>query len=138
MEPFISLTAGAIAQLAFGEFVKSGAGELAKKSIGETISIAKKLRDGITERFKNNEQATIALEKIQKQGDPKALRDLVQYLDIELKADNKFATDLTQIASQIENNQNQTAVTLKQQNINHGRDQNIINQPQGNISIGGS
>jgi hypothetical protein len=138
MEPFISLTAGAIAQLAFGEFVKSGASELAKKSIGETVSIAKKLRDGIIERFKSNAEATIALEKIQKEGDLEALRDLVQYLDIELKADNQFATDLTQIASQIENNQNQTLVTLKQQNINHGRDQNIINQPPGNIRIGGS
>lgn len=27
---------------------------------------------------------------------------------------------------------------MKQQNLNYGRDQNIINQPQGNIRIGGS
>jgi hypothetical protein len=42
-----TFTATAIAKLAFDEFIKSGAGELAKKSIGGAIDQVKHLRDRI-------------------------------------------------------------------------------------------
>ena len=39
-EPVIALTASVIASLAFQEFVKSGAGDLAKRFTGEAIALA--------------------------------------------------------------------------------------------------
>ena len=47
----IELTATTIAALAFNEFIKSGAGEIAKKSIGGGIEGVKKLRDFIKSKF---------------------------------------------------------------------------------------
>lgn len=51
MEPLITLATGAIAKIAFDEFVKAGAGETAKKSIGGAIELVKSLRDRIRARF---------------------------------------------------------------------------------------
>lgn len=46
MEPLM-VAAGAIAKLAFDEFVKAGAGEAAKKSLGGAIELVKDLRGKI-------------------------------------------------------------------------------------------
>ncbi len=140
MEPLATLTAGTIAQLAFSEFVKSGAGEVAKKSLGGAIDLAKHLRSKIAAKFKGNSQAEVALSEVEEDGNSADLERVIKYLDVEMKKDDAFATELQQVAQQIINykNQNQDTKLLKQQNINHGRDQNIINQPQGDIRIGGS
>jgi len=138
MEPLATLTAGAIAQLAFSEFVKSGAGEVAKKSLGGAIEIANHLRSKIAMKFKGNSQAEAALEEVERYRKLDSLEEVIKYLDIEMKKDKAFATELQQVAQQIVNYQSQNATLLRQQNINHGRDQNIINQPQGDIRIGGS
>jgi cytochrome c551/c552 len=138
MEPLATLTAGAIAQLAFSEFVKSGAGEVAKKSLGGAIEIAKHLRSKIATRFKGNSQAEAALVEVRRHGNLASLEEVIKYLDVEMKKDKAFATGLQQVAQQIISYQSQNASLLRQQNINHGRDQNIINQPQGDIRIGGS
>jgi hypothetical protein len=47
----VTLTARAIATLAFQEFIKSGAGELAKKFTGEAISKMGQLRELIWTRL---------------------------------------------------------------------------------------
>jgi hypothetical protein len=45
MDPLSTITASAIANLAFSEFIKSGAGEFAKKSIGGVIELVANLRN---------------------------------------------------------------------------------------------
>jgi hypothetical protein len=138
MEPLTTLTTGAIAQLAFNEFVKSGAGEAAKKSLGVAIEATKHLRSKIIARFRGNSQAKAAISEVEKRRDLDSLEKVVRYLDVEIKKDKVFAAELQQAAQKIMNLQNQSSTLLKQQNINRGRDQNIINQPQGDIKIGGS
>lgn len=133
-----ALAAGTIAQLAFSEFVKAGAGELAKKSVGGAIDLSNRLRKKIGERFTGNPQAEAALVEIEKEGNLASWDKVTRYLDAEMQRDIAFATEVRQLAQQIINYRNQSLTTLKQQNNNYGRDQNIINQPQGNIKIGGS
>jgi hypothetical protein len=48
----ITLTVSAIASLAFQEFIKSGAGELAKKFTGEAIAKMGQLRELIWNRLR--------------------------------------------------------------------------------------
>lgn len=49
VEP-VTLAAGAIAKLAFDEFVKSGAGEVAKQSVGGAVEPVKGKRIAFSER----------------------------------------------------------------------------------------
>jgi hypothetical protein len=137
MEPVTALTAAAIVQLAFSEFIKSGVGELAKQSIGGTADLVKSLRERIREKFGVNNRAVTALAQVEEDGNEEALAKLTKYLDIEMVKDEQFANEIRQIVQQIFNIQNQSSTTLNQQNINHGRDQFIVNQPQGNINLGG-
>jgi cytochrome c551/c552 len=138
MEPLATLAAGTVAKLAFDEFVKAGAGEAAKRSVGGAIELVKNLRDKIKAKFAGNDRAEAALAEVEQQGSEAALQKVSKYLDLEMDEDETFATEIRQIAQQIINIQNQNTTTLNQQNLNYGRDQNIINQPQGDIRIGGS
>lgn len=131
------ITANAIAKLAFDEFVKSGAGEAAKATFSGAIELVKGLRDKIRAKFQGNERALGAIAEVE-QGNEAALKKVERYLDVEMLEDEAFASEIRQVAQQIVNIQNQNTTTLNQQNINYGRDQNIINQPQGDIRIGGS
>lgn len=133
-----TLAASTIAELAFSEFIKTGAGEVAKKSVGEAVSLLSRLRDIIRTNFKANPQAETALIEVEQQRNLASLEKVTKYLDIEMRKDKAFAAEIRQIAQQIINCQNQSSTTLKQQNNNYGRDQNIVNQPQGNIKVGGS
>lgn len=137
VEPLATLTASAIAQLAFNEFIKSGAGELAKKSLSGAIDSVNKLREKIQARFKGNDQAESALVEVQQQGTTTSLDKVAKYLDIEMTEDEVFATEIRQIAQQI-NIQNQS--TTNQASITTiGRDQINIDQIHGNSTkIGGS
>jgi ElaB/YqjD/DUF883 family membrane-anchored ribosome-binding protein len=133
-----TFTASAIAQLAFNEFIKSGAGELAKKSLSGAIDQVKQLRDRIRGKLQGNDRAITALSEVEQQGTEAAIEKAAKYLDLEMTEDPAFATEVRQLAQQIVNIQNQTNTSLNQQNINYGRDQNVINQPTGDIKIGGS
>jgi hypothetical protein len=53
----ITLTASAITTLAFQEFIKSGAGELAKKFTGEAIAKMGQLRELIRNRLRGKHPA---------------------------------------------------------------------------------
>lgn len=132
----VSLTAGAIAALAFSEFVKSSVGELAKKSVGGTLDLITTLRDKIRTRFQGNDRAMGAIAEVEQHGSETALEKVGKYLDLELVEDEPFAADVRQLAQQIINIQNQTT-TFNQQNVNQGRDQFVINQPQGDLRLGG-
>ena len=61
MDPVTTLAAGAITKLAFDEFIKSGSGELAKKSLGGAIGLVKNLRDKIRAKFQGDKKAETAL-----------------------------------------------------------------------------
>lgn len=138
MEPISSLAAGAIVKLAFDEFVKSSAGEVAKRSVGGAIDLVKNLRTKIKAKFQGDARAEKAIQAIEQEHSQPALIKLETYLDDVMHEDAAFASEIQQIAEQIINIQNQSTTTLNQQNFNYGRDQNIINQPQGDIRIGGS
>ncbi|MBW4421344.1 MAG: hypothetical protein KME13_19285 [Myxacorys californica WJT36-NPBG1] len=125
------LTGAAIAKLAFDEFIKSGAGEVAKKAVGGVID---QLRTAIKARFKGkNPKAEEAIAKVEQEGSPEALNKLSVYLDDEMD-DVSFAQTLQQLAEQITNIQ----TTSERQYINQGRDQINIENITGNPRIGGS
>lgn len=132
----VTLTAGAIATLAFQEFVKSGAGELAKKSVGSTIDLVKSLRDKIRAKFQGDSKAEKALSAIEQSGDEAALTKLEVYLDDAMAEDETFAAELRQVAQQIVNIQTQNQSTREYNN--YGRDQFNIESMQGNQRLGGS
>ncbi|GAP93648.1 hypothetical protein [Leptolyngbya sp. NIES-2104] len=125
----LEVTGAAIAKIAFDEFVKSGAGEVAKKAVGGAIE---QLRSTIKHRFKGNQKAESAIEKIEKEQSPEALNKLSVYLDDEME-DIAFAQTLQQIAEQITNVQNNS----ERQYNNYGRDQINIGNITGDPKIGG-
>ena len=130
-----AIAAVEIVKIAFQEFAKAGAGELAKKSVGGTINLIKNLRDKIRAKFQGNERVEKALTEVE-QGNSEALGKVVKYLDIELDKDEVFAKEVRQIAQQIINIQNQN--NSSREYNNYGRDQINIENIQGNPRIGGS
>lgn len=132
------LAASTIVELAFNEIIKAGAGEVAKRSVGGVVDLSNRLRSKIQAKFKSNAQAEAALTEVEQQRNLVALEKVSEHLDVEMQKDSVFASEIREMAQQIINYQNQTHTALKQQNNNYGRDQNIINQPQGNLKIGGS
>ena len=137
-DPVTAIAVGTIAKLAFDKFVESGAGELGKKAVAAAGDLVKTLQDKIKAKFQGNQRAEAAIATLEKENDPAALNKLEVYLDDEMQADPQFAAEVRQVAQQILNIQNQSNTSLNQQNINYGRDQNIFNQPQGDIRIGGN
>ena len=135
MEPITAIAAAKIVEVAFQEFAKSGAGELAKKSVGGAINLIKNLRDKIKAKFQGSERVEKALAEVE-QGNSEALGKVVKYLDIELDEDEVFAKEVRQIAQQIINIQNQNSSSREYNN--YGRDQINIENIQGNPRIGGS
>lgn len=139
MEPVTTTTAIAaakLAEIAFNEFIKSGAGEIAKKTVGGAIDLVKNLRDKIKAKFQGNERAEKAIAEVEKEGNSAALDKVTKYLDLELDEDEAFATEVRQIAQQIINIQNQNNSSRVYNN--QGRDQINIENMQGNQKIGGS
>jgi hypothetical protein len=109
------LTGTAIAKLAFDEFIKSGAGELAKKSVGGAID---QLRSAIKKRFVGkNSKAEVAIATLEDDSDRSidkaaALNKLSVYLDDEMD-DVVFAESLRQLAQQVPS---QERVVMRQEN----------------------
>jgi hypothetical protein len=136
MEPITAIAAAEIVKIAFQEFAKSGAGELAKKSVGGAIDLVKNLRDKIKAKFQGNERAEKALAEVEQNGNSTALDKVKKYLDLELDEDEAFATEVRQIAQQIINIQNQNNSSMEYNN--YGRDQINIENMQGNQKIGGA
>lgn len=134
-----ALTGAAIAKLAFDEFIKSGAGEVAKKAVGGAIE---QLRSAIKARFAaKNDRAETAIATIESAADTTteqktaALNKLSVYLDDEMD-DAPFAQTLQQLAQQVIHIQDQS--TSNREYNNYGRDQINIDNITGNPRIGGS
>ena len=104
-DPIIVVTGAKILELAFNEFIKSSAGETAKKLTDEAFIKAGKLRQKIVTWFKNKQdvKAEKAITAIQEQGSSEALNKLTTYLDDEMEAEPTFSQDLRQLAQQIIN-----------------------------------
>jgi hypothetical protein len=102
MEPLTTLAAGAIVKLAFDEFVKSSAGEAAKKLTGEALAKANELRKAIWAKFKGNDKAEKALIAVEQEGSEAALDKLEVYLDDAMTDDVQFAEAVGQLTRQIQ------------------------------------
>jgi phosphoribosylformylglycinamidine (FGAM) synthase PurS component len=133
-----TIAAGAIAKLAFDEFVKSGAGEVAKKTVGGAVELVKTLRDRIKAKFQGNERATAALSEVEQNGSEAALEKVGKYLDLEMDEEQGFADEVRQMAQQIINIQNQTTHQMERQYNNYGRDQINIERVDKIEHLGGS
>jgi hypothetical protein len=96
----VTLTASAIATLAFQEFIKSGAGELAKKFTGEMIAKMGQLRELIWSRLTGKHPvAEDALAKA-KAGEQEGIDKVATLLDVQL-LDEVFAGQVQAIAQEI-------------------------------------
>ena len=101
---------------------------------GETLM--EKLWNAIKNRFAGRKKVEDAIAKIEANQDPAAVQTLTTVVDAEMIQDDDFAGEVQQLAQQIINlthNQTQT-----QNNLNQGRDQFIVNQPTGDLKLGGS
>lgn len=132
----VTLTANAVATLAFEAFIKSAAGTAAKETVTDAVGALRQLRDRIWAKLAGNDRATAALTAVEQEGSAAALAKVGKYLDIEMLEEPAFAEEVRQLAQQVIQIQSQSMTT--QTNINYGRDLNVINQPQGDIQIGGS
>jgi hypothetical protein len=94
------ITASAIATLAFQEFIKSGAGELAKKFTGEAITKIGQLRQMIWNKLRGNPDAETALNNVE-QGKDEDLADIGTYLKTVMGKDAEFASQVQLIAQEI-------------------------------------
>jgi hypothetical protein len=99
-DPVTAMTASAIASLAFQEFVKSGAGDLAKRFTGEAIAKMGRLRELIWNKLKGNPDAEEALQNVQA-GSEEEVSDVATYLKSAMKSDQEFAGQVQAIAQEI-------------------------------------
>ena len=125
------ITTALIVGLAAQKFAEGAAGKSAEK-------LVEKLWDTIVSRFSGRKKteenlATIAAAKGQDAG---AIGKVATVLDGEFVEDEDFAASLKELAQQIVTIQHQSQ--SQQNNNNYGRDQIVINQPTGNLKVGGS
>jgi hypothetical protein len=99
-DPVTALTANAIASLAFQEFVKSGAGDLAKRFTREAIAKMDELRQKILVKLKGKPKAETAIAAVE-QGSKTDLDRLAVYLQDEMEDDPQFADDVRILANEI-------------------------------------
>jgi hypothetical protein len=100
-DPVTALTASAIASLAFQEFVKSGAGDLAKRFTGEAIAKMGRLRELIWVQLAGKHPAADeAIEKA-KAGEQEGIDHVAAFLGSELLIDKEFAGQVQAIAKEI-------------------------------------
>jgi hypothetical protein len=111
----VTIAAGAVVKLAFDEFVKSSAGETAKKLTGEALVKANELRKFIFNYFtgKKNQKATEVIVVIEKTGADNALGKLEVYLEDAMESDKLFATRLKELFNEVESRRAITQVMLE-------------------------
>jgi predicted secreted Zn-dependent protease len=125
------ITTALIVGLAAQKFAEGAAGKAAEK-------LVERLWEAIATRFKGRKKteenlAAIAASKGQDAG---AIEAVTTVLAGEFVEDEELKADLEGLAQQIIQIQQQNQ--MQQQNTNYGRDQIIINQPTGNLKIGGA
>jgi hypothetical protein len=115
-----TLTASAIATLAFQEFIKSGAGELAKKFTGEAIARMGDLRKLLWARLRGKH--VVAEEALQKSeaGDKAAIETVGTLLGVEM-LDPIFAAEVQAIAQEINAGKLVDNSNMTQYNYDHSK-----------------
>jgi len=97
----VTLTAGAIATLAFQKFIESGAGELAKKFTEGAIAKMDELRQKVMEKLRGrSERVDEALAKVE-QGDRAALETIAKNLEVVMDEQPEFAAAVKVLAHEI-------------------------------------
>jgi hypothetical protein len=120
MEPISTLTASAIASLAFQEFIKSAAGELAKKFTAEAITRMNDLRELIWQKLQGNPDAVAAIEQA-KNGSEEVLSELATDLKRAMDKDPDFASKVQAIAQEIHAGKLQDNSSMVQNNSGNAR-----------------
>ncbi len=116
----VTLTASAIATLAFQEFVKSGAGELAKRFTGGAIAKMGRLRELIGGRLAGKHPAADeAIEKA-KAGDQEGIDVVAALLGVEL-LDKEFAGQVQAISQEINAGKLLDQSSMTQNNYDNAR-----------------
>lgn len=101
MEPLQTLTARAIATLAFQKFIESGAGELAKKFTEGAIQRMNELYSLVKTRLSRQPKVEKVFAEIEETGSKEALNRLAVYLGDEMEDDPAFAAQVQAIAQEI-------------------------------------
>jgi hypothetical protein len=120
MEPISTLTATTIASLAFQEFIKSGAGELAKKFTAEAIAKMNDLRELIWQKLQGNPDAVVTIEQA-KNGSEEVLPELATDLKRAMDKDPDFASQVQAIAQEIHAGKIQDNSSMVQNNSGNAR-----------------
>jgi hypothetical protein len=125
-DPITILTASAIANLAFQEFIKSGAGELAKKFTAEAIAKMSDLRKIIVAKLQGKSpKVDEALVKAT-QGDSTALDTIAKNLDVLMDDEPDFAAEVKAIAHEINIGKIQDNSSMNQTNYGGTNFQNKV------------
>jgi hypothetical protein len=124
------ITTALIVGLAAQKFAEGAAGKAAEK-------LVERLWEAIATRFKGRKKTeeNLAAIELAKGDAPGAIAAVETVLAGEFVEDEEFAASLQTLAQQIVQIQNQNQT--QQTNTNYGRDQIIINQPTGDLKIGG-
>jgi hypothetical protein len=121
VETIATLTASAIASLAFQEFVKSGAGNLAKRFTREAIAKMGQLRELIWGRLAGKHPAADeAIEKA-KAGEQEGIDNVAAFLGSELLIDKEFVGQVQAIAQEINAGKLLDQCSMTQNNYDNAR-----------------
>lgn len=134
----MTFTASAIANLAFQEFLKTSAGELAKKFSADAIAKMGELRQAIWNRLRGkNATAEAALEKAES-GDEQAIEIVSTFLSVEM-LDAGFAQEVRAIAQEIHAGKLLDQSSMVQNNSDNATGYQVKNEGgenyMGNITI---
>lgn len=102
-DPATTLTAGAIAALAFQKFVEAGAGELAKKFTAEAVAKMDTLLKRIWAKLRGKarvEEVRTTLDQGQKMT-PEQVNQIAAYLQVAMDEDPQFSRDIQVLAQEI-------------------------------------
>jgi hypothetical protein len=119
-DPVTAITASTIATLAFQEFVKSSAGELAKKFTADAIAKMNALRQKIWDKMRGKPTAEAAIASIE-QGSAAELDRLVAYLQVAMDDDPAFADEIRLMAQEIHAGKIQDNSSMMQNNYDNAK-----------------
>jgi tetratricopeptide (TPR) repeat protein len=95
-----SLTAAAIATLAFQKFIESGAGELAKKFTEAAIAKMDEIREKVWIKLRGKPEAESALAAVEN-GSEKNLGGVIEHLQAAMDGDSEFASEIRVLGQEI-------------------------------------
>jgi hypothetical protein len=119
-DPITTLTASAIATLAFQEFIKSSAGELAKKFTGDAIAKMGQLRELIWNRLRGKHPAAEQALEQAIAGEQEGIDTVATLLGVEM-LDREFEGQVRVIAQEINAGKLLDQSSMTQNNYDNAR-----------------